>query len=188
MIGRYREASVHGRFQPPHNGHMEYLLTAKESCDFLWIGITQFDVLGLRPCEKAPHRSTKFSNLLSYYERVQILKEALLESGVPRASFDCVPFPIDEPERLSNFMPIHIPCLTTVYDQWNRRKIELLENLGYKTIVLYERQEKAIQGRVVRDQILLGRDDWRAMVPPATERAVERLGLRSRLGRALSNR
>ena len=33
---------IHGRFQGLHNGHMEYLLTAKKRCDFLVIGITNF--------------------------------------------------------------------------------------------------------------------------------------------------
>jgi nicotinamide mononucleotide adenylyltransferase len=33
---------VHGRFQPFHNGHLEYVLSAKQKCDFLYVGIAMW--------------------------------------------------------------------------------------------------------------------------------------------------
>jgi cytidyltransferase-like protein len=41
---RFPTTSAHGRFQPFHNGHLEYVRAAKERCDFLWIGITKYDI------------------------------------------------------------------------------------------------------------------------------------------------
>ncbi len=35
-----RYGMIHGRFQPFHNGHLEYLLAALERCETLIIGIT----------------------------------------------------------------------------------------------------------------------------------------------------
>ena len=40
----YEQGSVHGRFQPPHNGHLEYILAAKVQVKFLWIGIARYDI------------------------------------------------------------------------------------------------------------------------------------------------
>jgi len=40
----FKEGSAHGRFQPFHNGHLEYVLAAQKQSDFLWIGITKFDI------------------------------------------------------------------------------------------------------------------------------------------------
>ena len=34
---------IHGRFQPFHNGHLEYLRGAAERSDEVWIGITNPD-------------------------------------------------------------------------------------------------------------------------------------------------
>jgi len=34
---------IHGRFQPFHNGHLEYMRGAADRSDELWIGITNPD-------------------------------------------------------------------------------------------------------------------------------------------------
>jgi len=40
----FKTGSIHGRFQPFHNEHLDYVLRALDRCDFLWIGITQYDI------------------------------------------------------------------------------------------------------------------------------------------------
>ncbi len=40
----FAEGCVHGRFQPFHNGHLEYVLAAQSRCAFLWVGITKYDI------------------------------------------------------------------------------------------------------------------------------------------------
>ncbi len=186
----YPEASVHGRFQPPHKGHLEYLIAAKRICRFLWVGISQFNIRQLHPCGPGGvrHRGEQSANVLTYSERVRIITEMLSEEGIPRDQFSCTPFPIDEIDLLPDFLEPTVPCLTTVYDQWNLKKIEILERAGYKVIILYERTKKEIQGSVVRNSILAGDCRWRDMVPSATVRAVERLGLQGRLSRLYSSK
>jgi cytidyltransferase-like protein len=177
----YPEGSVNGRFQPPHNGHLEYILAAKSQCRFLWVGITRYDIRDRIPSPVDPHREYQISNPLTYFERVQIITDMLLEANVPRGEFACTPFPIDDPGILPDFMSTSIPCFTTIFDRWNREKVARLENLGYKVIVLYERAEKALEGTAIRNLMLSGSLEWEKMVPPATVRAVHHLNLLARL-------
>jgi cytidyltransferase-like protein len=160
---------VNGRFQPPHNGHREYILAAKERCDFLWLGITHYDLLKKNECEIAPHRADPASNPLTYYERIILLTKMLLAEGIPQASFGFVPFPIDEDSHLTQFMPTTVVCFTTIYEEWNKRKIKVLEDLGYKVNVLWDRsgKEKQFSGGKIRASIRAGKTDWEASVPAA---------------------
>lgn len=184
-MSHYTEASAHGRFQPLHNGHMEYLLEAKRRCSFLWVGITAVEP---QQFEKAAQtaREKPENNPLTYFERTSIISEALVETGLSRADFGFVPFPIEFPERLPNFMPKTVPCLTTICEEWNRKKITLLQNLGYEVVVLYERPRKEITGQQIREDIMRHGDWWRSHVPNATIRAAETLDVASRLRRLLS--
>src|SRR5437870_2137192 len=124
------EASAHGRFQPLHNGHMEYLLAAKRHCRFLWVGITAVDAKAAQE-KRGTTRERPWNNPLSYFERLTIIRRALLEAGVQASEFACIPFPIEFPEMLSNYLPTTVPCLTTICEEWNREKVRILASLGY---------------------------------------------------------
>ncbi|HJR07726.1 MAG TPA: hypothetical protein VJ842_10730 [Pyrinomonadaceae bacterium] len=178
---KFKDASVHGRFQVPHNDHLKYILAAKQRCDFLWIGIARPDIREQIPCDIAKHRMDRLSNPLTYFERTGIVSEMLVEAGVNEAEFGFVPFPIDQPDRLSDFIPTSIPCFTTICDEWNEHKVEVLRNLGYEVIILWENRNPLITGRKVRELIRGGSGAWRSMVPPATSGAIDRLNLRARL-------
>lgn len=173
--------SVHGRFQLPHLGHQEYILRAMELCAFLWIGIARPDIRESLPCSVAEHRATAVSNPLTYYERITIIRDMLVDCGKKTDQFGFVPFPIDQPDRLPDFLPTSIPCLTTIYDDWNRHKIKELERTGYKVEVLWERNEKKYSGHVIRQSIIDGSIDWEQMVPQSTKRAVHNLEIKKRL-------
>jgi nicotinamide mononucleotide adenylyltransferase len=175
------EGSVHGRFQPFHNDHLDYTLAAKQQCRFLWIGITKYDIAPIDATPLGLPREMPDHNPLTYFERINIIGEALAEAGVNRDSFSFVPFPIETPKRLPLFMPRSVPCFTTIREEWNRKKIQVLKEAGYEVIVLWERLEKIIQGGLIRDDIVAGGVNWKEIVPPATVRAVERLNLRDRL-------
>ncbi len=177
----YSEGCVHGRFQPPHKGHEEYILAAFSQCTFLWIGITRYDIRHFLPCDVDQHRAERFNNPLTYFERISILKQMLADNGLPSDSFGFIPFPVDEPEKLLDFLPNTVPCFTTIYDEWNKHKIQQLENSGYKVIVLWERKEKMYNGVAVRKLIMDGSDLWQDMVPAATRNAIQQLDIRERL-------
>jgi nicotinamide mononucleotide adenylyltransferase len=173
--------SVHGRFQPFHNEHLEYVSSASRLCDYLWIGITKYDITLTDSNPLGRHRERPESNPLTFFERINIIREALIESGTDELRFGFVPFPIETPQRLQNFLPLSVPCYTTICEEWNREKISLLRGIGYEVTVLYEKSQKVVSGQVIRQDIAAGGDRWRGMVPKATERAVERLDLRTRL-------
>jgi len=175
------EGSVHGRFQPPHNDHLKYILAAKEKCKFLWIGISRYDIREDLPSPQAQHRKEKFSNPLTYFERLEIISEMLLDEGIDQNSFGYIPFPIDQPKKLPDFLPIHIPCFTTICEDWNHHKIRQLQEVGYTVIVLWEELKKEIDGCQIRDMIYNNVKNWQQMVPPATIKAVNKLRLNQRL-------
>lgn len=184
---RLAVASVHGRFQPLHKGHLEYLLTAKEHCDFLWVGVTQFDVLNLANSPHDLHRENPLNNPLSYFERAEMIVDVLTEAGLGLAEFGVLPFPVDRPESLVNFLPLSIPIMTTICEPWNEFKVDLLRSLGYEVVVLWRRDVKLYDGMDVRNRIRQGDLTWRERVPPASARIIEKYDLSARL-RDLSNR
>lgn len=175
--------SVHGRFQPLHNEHLEYILAAKKECEYLWIGITKYDIAPTEATPLGSQRERPENNPFTYFERINIIAESLLHAGVPRANFGFIPFPIETPNRLPEFLPLDISCFTTICEAWNEEKIRILRALGYEVIVLWERQHKGITGAVIREKILSGDHLWEEMVPPATRKWVETLSIRDRLMR-----
>ena len=162
-------------------GHQEYIHAAIERCDFLWIGIARPDIQEDLPCDIAKHREDRESNPLTYFERIRIIREMLFNLGVRQSQFDFVPFPIDQPERLRDFLDISVVCFTTIYDDWNRHKINVLKKLGYEVEVLWEREHKKYNGQIIRELIRNSLGGWEEMVPLATEKAVRSLNLQQRL-------
>ncbi len=178
--------SAHGRFQPLHNGHLEYLLRALQYCEFLWIGLTQINIRepGSSPADR--HRELSVNNPLTYFERVELITRALMDEGISRADFAVIPFPIEAPQILPDFLPITIPVFTTVYDMWNEYKVQTLSRIGYEVKTLWTRETKEFEGATVRRLILEGDPAWKEMVPCATISTVEGYNIRERLQR-LSN-
>lgn len=158
-------------------------MCAFKECRFLYIGLTQFRRRQLIHVDApdALHRSTPRSNPLSYFERVQIIEASLLDVGIARDRFAFIPFPIEEPPELSDFLPNTIPIFTTTYDQWNAEKIQLLRQRGYIVHNLYSRQDKEVVGQEIRT--LLQADDprWRALVPTAAADLLEQWDIGARL-------
>lgn len=179
--GGFVAASAHGRFQPLHKGHLEYLLAAKERCDFLWIGVTQFDVFALASSPHDVHREDPINNPLSYFERVEMIREVMVEAGLGLDEFGVLPFPVDRPQSLANFLPTSIPVFTTVCEPWNEYKVELLRNYGYEVVVLWHREAKVYEGLDVRARMASGDPTWRDLVPPAAVRIVEKYKIAARL-------
>ena len=186
MSKQFLEACVHGRFQPPHNEHVDYVRKAFELSIFLWIGLTEYDIRNLVECDLARHRSQAFANPLTFFERVSIWTEILRDFGYDRGSFGFLPFPVDRPNLLNDFLDRSIPCLTTICDRWNIEKIRRLRSCGYSTFSLMRRR-KSIEGCYIRNCIRRGDKTWESLVPIATKDAVYGLDLQRRLGTELES-
>jgi cytidyltransferase-like protein len=179
-------AFVHGRFQPFHKQHLEYIVAAKQRCDFLYIGITRSDPTQQQQCEVAPHRADALANLLSYFERTEMISRCLLAEGFHRGQFGFVPIPIDNPECLPYFMGRDIQCFTTTCDDWNLHKIAVLERSGYKVLSLIDRRDPGrvgsyISGSNIRNLIAKNDDSWVSFVPKAVAHYLMEIGYPARL-------
>ena len=157
---------IHGRFQLFHNDHLRYALLAKQQCEKLIVGITSPENASLIREEVDPHRSEAASNPFTYYERFNMVKLALLGAGLKREDFEIVPYPIERPEILYNYVPLGATSFFTIYDDWGYEKLNRLKNLGYGTVVLFDTREKAMCSTEIRQKMVNG-DNWKQMVPEA---------------------
>ena len=173
---------IHGRFQPLHIGHMEYLLAGKQRCEFLLIGITNPDPTLTTQHPANPLRSLPSSNPFTYYERLIMVRESLFEVGIARNQFDIVPFPINCPEILEYYVPMNACFFMTSYDEWGRAKLEVLRSLGLDVEVMWERSmsDRLTTGTEVRKLIATG-GKWQPLVPPAVARIIQKFSLDRRI-------
>ncbi len=173
---------IHGRFQPLHSGHMEYLLAGKERCDFLYIGITNPDPGLTKPVAVDPARGEALANPFTYFERMAMVRDALLEAGIPRGEFEVVPFPINYPELIRYYAPPTARYFATVYDAWGEHKVEELHRQGFDVEVLWVRTmaDRLTTGKEIRRRIREG-EDWEPFVPAAVTRHLRSIGAQQRL-------
>jgi nicotinic acid mononucleotide adenylyltransferase len=95
-----------------------------------------------------------------------MVKLALLEAGIKREDFEIVPYPIERPEILYNYVPLSATSFFTIYDKWGYEKLERLKSLGYETVILFDDREKMMCSTEIRQKIFDG-TDWNDMVPGA---------------------
>ncbi|WP_146204389.1 nicotinate-nucleotide adenylyltransferase [Massilia glaciei] len=161
-------ATVHGRFQPPHRDHLEYMLAASIFTKHLIIGITQPDSDDLTDCPEDPHRAEPSANPLTYSERCEAIAQMLLAAGLLSQQFSFVRFPIEVPDDLHRALSTDVVCFTTIRDEWNLVKVDRLRALGYDVRVLWDRRnEPGIRGTEIRRKMKNGDDSWVLEVPDA---------------------
>jgi nicotinamide-nucleotide adenylyltransferase len=155
---------IHGRFQPFHNGHLEYLRGAAERSDEIWIGITNPDPERIRPEESDPLRHLPESNPFSYAERLLMVKAAAAELGLDPANVHVIPFPVNEPELWPAYVPDGVTQYLRLFSAWGGTKLDRLREAGYEVVILDEGTEKQLSGADVRAALREG-GDWKALVP-----------------------
>ncbi len=174
-------ASVHGRFQPFHLDHLDYVLRGLNMADYLYIGITQiFNRSPESISGSGVHRAEPDSNPFTFYERAQMIRAALAGEGIQESRYQIIPFPLERPSELSCFLPLDIPILTTRVDAWNDRKNEMLRDLGFKVSILVSREKASVRGSCIRSSMRDGNDQWTKMVPPTTVEFLRTLSARLR--------
>ena len=105
-----------------------------------------------------------------------MVKLALLEAGIKREDFEIVPYPIERPEILYNYVPLNATSFFTIYDKWGYEKLERLKSLGYGTVVLFDDREKKMCSTEIREKIYSG-NEWKDMVPNAVYEYIVENGL-----------
>lgn len=165
---------VHGRFQPFHHGHLEYALRAKRRCARLVVGITNPDPARARAESGSPHRHLPGSNPFTYLERAVMIRDALLDEGVPPRDFLLVPFPIQDLDLLPHYAPRDARHFVRVYSEWEREKVRRLRSLGLRLEILDPGKEKETSGEEVR-RLLRTDERWERLVPEATANVVREI-------------
>jgi nicotinamide-nucleotide adenylyltransferase len=155
---------IHGRFQPFHNGHLEYLRGAAERSDEIWIGITNPDPERIKPEASDPLRHLPESNPFSYADRLLMVKAAARDLGLDPEAVHVIPFPVNEPELWPAYVPAGVTQYLRLFSAWGGTKLERLRDAGYEVVILDEGAEKEISGADVRAGLREG-SDWEPLVP-----------------------
>ena len=165
---------IHGRFQPFHLGHFEYMRGAAERCDELWIGITNPDPARILPEASDPARHLPESNPYSYDERLLMVKAAARDLGLDPQLVHVIPFPVNEPDLWGAYVPEGITQYLRLFSAWGGEKQERLVAAGYEVVILDEGAEKEISGADVREAMRSGAE-WEALLPPGVARVLREL-------------
>jgi nicotinamide-nucleotide adenylyltransferase len=165
---------VHGRFQPFHNGHLEYLRGAYQRSSEVFVGITNPDPARIRPEASDPLRHLPESNPWSYADRLLMVKAAARDDGLDLARVHVIPFPVNEPELWAAYVPAGVIQYIRLFSEWGGTKVDRMRGAGYEVVVLDEGAEKEISGADVRAALRDGAD-WEALVPAAVARLIRKL-------------
>jgi nicotinamide-nucleotide adenylyltransferase len=165
---------IHGRFQPFHKGHLEYLRGAAERSDEVFVGITNPDPARIKPEAADPLRHLPESNPWSYAERLQMVKAAAQDLGLDLAHVHVIPFPVNEPELWPAYVPEGVTQYIRLFSDWGGTKLDRLRAAGYEVVVLDDGAEKAVSGADVRGALREG-GDWESLVPPGVAQVIRSL-------------
>jgi nicotinamide-nucleotide adenylyltransferase len=162
---------IHGRFQPFHNGHLEYLRGAAARSERVFVGITNPDPWRVKEEPSDPLRHLPESNPFTYTERLLMVEEVAADERIP---VHVIPFPVNEPELWPAYVPDGVTQYLRLFSDWGGTKLERLRDAGYEVVVLDEGKEKEISGIEVREAIRTG-GDWGELVPPGVARVIRSL-------------
>jgi cytidyltransferase-like protein len=162
---------IHGRFQPFHNGHLEYLRGAAARSERVFVGITNPDPWRIKEEPTDPLRHLPESNPYTYTERLLMVESVAADEGI---SVHVIPFPVNEPELWPAYVPEGIVQYLRLFSEWGGTKLDRLREAGYEVVVLDEGVEKGISGADVREA-MRGGTEWESLVPPGVARVIRSL-------------
>ena len=174
---------IHGRFQVLHIDHMKYITDGKKLCKHLLIGICNPDANMTGYTATNPHRSLKSSNPMTFFERFECIRDAMVSYGVNLSDFDIIPFPIDFPHLILNYAPSYATFYTTIFDDWGREKYDILKNqlnLNVRIIRNVPLEEKGISSSTIRYFISEGAE-WKHLVPESVYNYIVQRGIDKRI-------
>lgn len=174
---------IHGRFQPFHLGHVDYLKAALARWESLVIGIAAPTPVPLS-FPGVEHRNFASANPLTYLERTVLIRACCRELGISDKRIEFSPFPIDDPGLLQHYIGKSLTCATTRLDAWNDEKIRRLENEGYPVVVLKQCEKMPFDGTAIRRLLVVGDTSWKSMVLPAAANLLTAWDIADRIRRS----
>ena len=175
---------VHARFQILHLKQMEYLLAAKMRCKKLYIGISHPDIVNFASTSNLDvHGITKRDNPMTYIERFHMLQAALVEFKIKKEQYEIVPFPISKPDLLSQYAPPDGVYYMSLMTEWDEARLRTLDNLGLKTQVIWDRNERqmGLTSSDIKLMIAEDNDKWQMAVPKSVKDFVKKNGIDKRI-------
>jgi cytidyltransferase-like protein len=154
---------ISGRYQPFHLGHLELLEIVIGKPEPFVVGIASPDPTTIREERGSAHRHRDDANPYSYFQRQRMIRDLLIDLGVPPRRYDIVPFPVSAPELWGHYLPRRVVhYMVELGDEWEGRKADRFRALGHDAIVL--EVPRRMSATAVRARIASG-EDWEAMVP-----------------------
>jgi cytidyltransferase-like protein len=169
-----KRGMIHGRFQPFHLGHLEYLKGAAARSDEVFVGITNPDPTHVKPEASDPVRHLPESNPYTYVERLLMVKAAAAGAGLAPERLHVIPFPVNTPELWDAYVPRDVVQYIRLFSDWGGTKLDRLRAGGFEVVVLDEGAEKELSGADVRAAIREGRE-WEELVPAGVADVIKRL-------------
>jgi len=152
---KYHTTMIHGRFQPFHNGHFDYLIrTLKLTQQRLIVGITNpYPELILKEATD-DHRHLVDANPFTFYERYRMVSESfkflpsLINGDI---ELMIVPFPIHHKELWRFFIPPNTVQVMSIFENWDVEKKNRFVAYGFR---VHELQcERIVSGESVRSNL-----------------------------------
>ncbi|WP_095191743.1 hypothetical protein [Pseudomonas sp. Irchel 3E19] len=169
---------VHGRFQPFHHEHFEYVLYGLSKSKKCLIGITQPDIGKITGCDLLPHRGTSEGNPFTFEERADMIRLSLIDWGISEDRFEILKFDVDQSDdAIATLRQKHneVVQFVRLFSEWELYKKKIFESAGMKVeIVRSEASQfstKNVTGTLVRELIESDRN-WRDFVPLGTKLVV----------------
>ena len=162
---------IHGRFQVLHNDHLKYLMAGRKLCRHLVVGITNPDPVLTSSVDVDTNRSNAMANPLTYFERLIMVREVLLEAGLSHEEMTVTPFPITMPELYKYYLPMDAVYFLSIYDGWGQKKLDQFKSLNLNTHVLWKvpPEQKGLSSSEIRNLMMEG-GAWEHLVPKAAAR------------------
>lgn len=124
----------------------------------------------------------RIRNPLTYYERFELIHDALIDFGVKRAEFEIVPFPIERLDYLPEYIPADAVHFISLCDTDEEAEAQLLLEMGMQVEVMWRKspEEKGISGTDVRTLIALD-EEWEEYVPKTVREYIRRKQIDQRI-------
>jgi nicotinamide mononucleotide adenylyltransferase len=103
-----------------------------------------------------------------------MVKAAAADLGLDPVAVHVIPFPVNEPELWSAYVPQGVTQYLRLFSAWGGTKLERLRKAGYEVVILDEGAEKELSGADVRSAMREG-GDWESLVPPGVASVVRGL-------------